>query len=246
VALLPLAYRDLRVEDKHHAGDTLEVATVGHVNSNKRVGEVIRAIGGSARLRARCRYRVIGSVAPEEQRRLEAEMRAHGVTEVTFTGWVDDAALRTLLADVDAICCLRHPILEGGSASVIVAMLSGRAVLVSDHGVYGELPDDVVLKCRPGDEAADVRRHLEACLDDRGAMWARGERARVYAGTVHSPVRYARDLVALIERALPESPVLRTGMAFGRVLASLGLGGDDPAVGMIAGVLESMSGKASG
>src|ERR1019366_5075532 len=170
-------------------------------------------------------------------------MRAHGVTEVDFTGWIDEETLRDLLTGVDVICCLRHPILEGGSASVIVAMLSGRAVLVSDHGVYGELPDDVVLKCQPGDEATDVRRHLEAFIEDRGAMWALGERARTYARQAHAPGRYANDLMALIDRTRSDGPALRTSIELGRVLASIGLGGDDPAVRAIARMMDAMLGR---
>jgi glycosyltransferase involved in cell wall biosynthesis len=243
VAMIPLAYRDLCVPAGRRPDEALVVATVGHVNSNKQIGEVIKAIGGSDLLRGCCCYRVIGSVEPEQQQQLEAEMRAHGVTEVDFTGWIDDETLRDLLTGVDVICCLRHPILEGGSASVIVAMLSGRAVLVSDHGVYGELPDDVVLKCQPGDEATDVRRHLEAFIEDRDAMWALGERARTYARQAHAPGRYANDLMALIDRTRLDGPALRTSIELGRVLASIGLGGDDPAVRAIARMMDAMLGR---
>jgi glycosyltransferase involved in cell wall biosynthesis len=243
VATLPLAYQDPGVRTTRRAGDTLEVATFGNVNDNKRITEVIKALGDSEPLRARCRYHVIGAITPEAQQRLETEMRAHGVTNVVFTGRVSDETLRDLLAEMDVICCLRHPILEGGSASVIVAMLSGRTVLVSDQGVYGELPDEVVLKCRPGAEAEDVRRHLEASIADRDAMWARGARARAHAREWHAPGRYARDLLALVERAQADGPALRACARFGRVLGSLGLGEEDPAVTRAAATLRDMLGR---
>jgi hypothetical protein len=67
-------------------------------------------------------------------------------------------------------------------------------------------------------------------------------RARAYALKVHSPVRYARDLIALIERAQKDGPALRTSMEFGRVLASIGLGEGDPAVRGVAEVLNGMLG----
>ena len=242
VAEIPLSFRDPHVVPPPLRSETLTVATIGHVNANKQITEVIKAIGSSERLRARCRYLVIGAVEPDERQRIEAVMRTHDVTAVEFTGWVDDDALRDRLTDVDALCCLRYPILEGGSASAIVAMLSGRAVLVSDHGVYGELPDDVVLKCRPGAEAGDVARHLEALLADRPALLARGGRARAYALEVHSPAHYARDLLALVERAVAGGPAARTGVQLGRILASFGLGPDDPAAQATADVLAGLLG----
>lgn len=245
VTRIPLAYRDPRIPPTRRSGETLEVATFGLVNSNKQIIEVIKAIGGSDQLRARCRYHVIGSAEPDEQRRIEAAMRTYGVTNVVFTGWVNDETLRNLLMEMDVICCLRSPILEGGSASVIVAMLAGRTVLVSDHGVYGELPDDVVLKCRPGEEAEDIRHHLEACIADRDAMWARGTRARSHAQETHAPESYARKLLDVIEQAQAGSPELRTCMRLGRVLASFGLGMDDPAARVAAGTLAGMLGKYS-
>ena len=149
-------------------------------------------------------------------------------------------------SETDAICCLRYPIFEGGSASLIVAMLSGRTVLVSDHGAYAGLPDDVVMKCWPGVEAADVRRHLEACLADRDAMWDRGARALAYAREMNSPEHYARALIAAIEQGQAGGPEVRTGLRFGRILASFGLGVDDPAARMIAETLGGLLGTNAG
>ena len=194
VRRIPLSYPDLAVPQARD-GDRLVVVTFGNVNSNKQAAEVIAAIGSSPELAAGCDYLLVGSIEQPERDRLEALARAHGVSSVKCTGWVDDRRLRQLLAGADVISCLRFPILEGGSASVIMAMLAGRPVLVSDHGCYGEIPDDVVLKCRPGAEAGDVARHLTALLADRTARHVLGARARAYAAEVHSPARYAQELL---------------------------------------------------
>jgi len=242
VATIPLSFADLGVAVPGPAGSTFTVATIGHVNPNKQVGQVIAALGASPILRERCTYLVIGPIEPAERERLEADMRIHGVPAVEFTGWLDDDALRARLARVDAICCLRNPILEGGSASVIVAMLSGRPVLVSDHGVYAELPADVVLKCTPGAEAADVRRHLEGVLVDPAAALALGARARTYAQRRHGPAHYARQLLDLVQQAQSGAPALRTAMQFGQVLASIGLSPSHPGAAAVATVLQQMRG----
>jgi glycosyltransferase involved in cell wall biosynthesis len=241
VAEIPLSYPDMGVPPPPD-GPRLTVATVGHINSNKQAAEVIAAIGSSLELRQRCDYKLVGAIDPAERCRLEELAQVCGVTSLVFTGWVDDATLREVLAGVDVVCCLRFPILEGGSASVITAMLSGRPVLVSDHGVYGELPDDVVLKCRPGAEASDVARHLRGLLADRATGLVLGARARAYAADRHSPARYAADLLALVRQALAAAPAIRTGRTFGHLLAAMGLDSADPAAGRVAGTLAGLLG----
>jgi glycosyltransferase involved in cell wall biosynthesis len=242
VAQIPLSSRDVAMPPPPSDRETLVVATIGHVNPNKQVTEVIRAIGLSAKLRERCRYKIIGACEEPERRRIARVMRAHGVTSVEFTGWVDDDALHDLMADVDVVCCLRHPVLEGASGSVIVAMLAARPVLVSDQGVYAELRDDVALKCRPGEEAADVMRHLEALLEDRDARRDLGARARAYALQMHAPSHYADKLISLVERVVASEPALRTGAQFGAILQSFGLRADDAAVRLAARSLTALLG----
>ena len=239
VTKIPLSYSDLGVPPVRD-GDRLVVGTVGDINSNKQAAEVIAGIGASADLRDRCDYLLIGNIDTHQRQHLAALAQTHGVRSITFTGWVDDQRLRTLLGGVDVICCLRFPILEGGSASLIMAMLAGRPVLVSDHGCYGEVPDDCVMKCCPGAEAGDVTRHLTALLADRTLGRCIGARARAYAADVHSPARYARDLLGLIGQSLAVAPALRTGYSFGHLLASFGLDSDDPAAQRVARILTNL------
>ncbi len=178
VTSLPLAYTADDLPAARPIGDRLVVTTIGHMNRNKRAGEVIRALGASQRLRDHVSYILVGPVEAKEQASLLALARQVGAREPQFTGWVSEEVLRMLIAGTDVMCCLRYPALEGGSASMITAMLSGRPTLVSDHASYAEVPDDLVMKCAPGHEAADVTRHLETIFDDPSGARAMGERAR--------------------------------------------------------------------
>jgi perosamine synthetase len=113
-------------------------------------------------------------------------------------------------------------VLEGASGSLILAMLSGRPVLVSDHGSYAEVPDGLVLKCRPGAEAADVRRHLEALLADPAPARTMAARARALRrsdlhgrrlrGAAPGPCRSRHGTL----------PAVRAAMGLGRTLAGFG------------------------
>src|SRR6185437_6816191 len=195
--------------------ERLVIATIGHINENKCADEVLRAIGASPRLRQRTSYFLIGPVESHVKARLIDVARRAGAPEPHFTGWVPDTILHALMTGLDAICCLRHPVMEGGSASLISAMLSARPTLVSDQGVYGALPEGLVMKCRPGAEAAHVMNHLESILDAPVAAQAMGKRARDYAVVVNAPRAYAAMLVSALEASVRVAPSIRTGRAIG-------------------------------
>lgn len=240
VEVIPLALSFPDLPPPPAAGPILRVATIGHVNPNKRADEVLKGLAASPTLRERVQYSLIGPVDPTERARLEQLAAAIGAPVPVFTGWVTDAELRRLLAEVDVISCLRDPVLEGGSASLILAMRSGRPTLVSDQGGYADLPNGLVLRCAPGHEAADVSRHLEAVLHDQVAARAMAERARQYAETHFSANHYVESLLPLLHRAAEAAPGLRTAWAFGRSMAELGVAPRDPAAVRIAGAMSEL------
>ena len=85
VVVIPLAYNalsDFQPLAERKKNSKVSVLTFGHVNQNKRVEFVIRAIGGSDMLRNCCRYHVVGLVTDQERARLMAIAQA-----VSFNGW---------------------------------------------------------------------------------------------------------------------------------------------------------------
>ena len=203
---------------------------------------VLRAIGASDRLRGRVSYLLIGPVEPGERARLQAVAHEADAPEPHFTGWVPDEVLHILLAGTDVMCCLRHPALEGGSASLVTAMLSARPTLVSDHASYATVPDGLVLKCAPGDESAHVMHHLEAVLDGPDEARAMGQRARDYALEHFSPTSYAERLLQALGAATSVQPAVMAARRVGQQLAELGMANDDLALPRINGILSGMLG----
>lgn len=202
--------------------DEFVVVTVGRLNDNKRAGEVVRALGASPRLRGRARYVVAGEAPPEARAALVDLARRVGARPPDFLGHVSDTVLRMVLGGSHAVACLRHPAFEGASASLIVALRSGRPTLVSDVGCYSEVPDGLVLKCPAGREAAHVAYHLEGVLGDPEAAFAMGRRARAYAGERHSARAYVGALLPLLDEVAAAAPL---ALARGRVAEALrGLG----------------------
>ncbi len=198
VAVIPLAFTTPDLPPAPPRDDRVMVGVIGTPNPNKRVDQLIMAIAASPVLRQRCRIRIIGEATAAARDHLGGLAEAVGVTTPQFTGWVTDDDLRWQLRDVDVVSCLRNPVLEGASASLILAQCSGRPTLVSDHGCYAEVPPDTVLSCAPDHEARDVIAHLERLAADPSAASETGRRAREFARRRHTPAAYVDKLLPLL------------------------------------------------
>ena len=113
VEVIPLAMEFHDLPPPPPRWNRMTVAVIGDTNPNKRIDQVILAVAASPVLRRCCRIRVIGGTTEEVRERLSAYARTLEIQPPEFTGWVSDEELRWQLRDVDVICCLRYPVLEG-------------------------------------------------------------------------------------------------------------------------------------
>ncbi|MCR0985252.1 glycosyltransferase [Roseomonas populi] len=240
VATIPLAFEVPDLPPLPRPWNRMTVAAIGYANPNRQLDQVITAIGASGTLRGHCRLRVIGAAEEAERARLTALAELLGVAPPEFTGWVSDEDLRWQLRDVDAITCLRNPVLEGASASVILALASGRPTLVTNHGCYAELPGDTVLACRPEAEALDAMRHLEWVQANPAEAAALGARGQAVALTRHSFHTYADALLPLLEEVTRDRPRREARVRLASLLEGFGLGPDDPATRRAGAVVDAM------
>lgn len=225
VYTVPLAY-DVTAVDAADLSDQdgrFRVVTAGQINLNKRPESIIQAIGGDAQLRDRLHYRLVGGIEPGVATRL-TELAAGLGVRLTILGEVSDETFSQELAGADLVCCLRYPALESASATAIEAMLSGKAVLVTDVGSYRDLPDDCVRKISQDDELAQLRDALKFFLahPHERALW--GQRARTFAQATFSASRYAERLVELAEAVTRTAPLDAAMRFFAQALAGWGAG----------------------
>ncbi len=243
VVVMPLAYNalsDFQPLTGHEQSSDVTVLTIGDVNQNTRVELVIRAIGSSDVLRERCRYHVVGLVTDQERERLKAVARAVSFQNLQISGEVSDQILRAEIEAADLICCLRWPVFEGGSASAVEAMLSGRPVIVTDAGFFRDLPDDLVFKVDPQRELGTLTGQLTRLVLDPALRVAVGAKAAAWAKAAFSVDSYVARLVPLLEEVAQLRPTLGTAAHFGHLFSDLGLLPNDPAVERLASILESL------
>lgn len=245
VAGLPVASRAVSPLPPRRGG-RLTVLTVGVVNPNKCADRVIQALAASPTLRSRARYRLVGPVAENERARLAALAADLGFRGLSVEGAATDAELDAALSAADVVACLRNPVLEGASGSVVEAMLSGRPVIVADAGCYADLPDDTVVKVSADVPVAALAAALERLAADEPERRALGGRARAYAAGHFTLDAYLDVLEPLMEATARAAPLLRVASHLGVRLAGLGLTKTDPAVERVSATVERLFPQAQG
>jgi glycosyltransferase involved in cell wall biosynthesis len=199
----------------------LNILTVGHVNSNKRIDSVIRAIGSSSILRNTVAYRLCGRIEPLVAVELTELARRHGVA-LEISGEIDAAVLQSSMTSADIICCLRWPSFEAASATTIEGLLYGRAVVVTDAAFYSELPDDCVVKISVEDEVADLRNALEYLCTHSAAREAMALRGKQWASRTFTARNYVDNLEDLAIGVAAATPSIEMAQSIATQLAGWG------------------------
>jgi glycosyltransferase involved in cell wall biosynthesis len=215
--------------ERPRSTERLRLLTMGHVNPNKQVHRVIDLLATDPELAAQVEYRVVGpsggfTAYSETLQRLIAQNADH--LKVEILDWLPDNELEREMELADVFVNLRHPNIEGGSASLMKQLAYGRPVLCFDSGCFGEMPAGAVVAVPTGDfEAASAA--LRELISDAGRRTEVGGRARAFAESC-SEHSYAEGLMSLIEEARSVAPALRLLDSVSRELGDMHVDGRLP------------------
>jgi glycosyltransferase involved in cell wall biosynthesis len=238
VARLALCYPDIgALPPKPDASGAFVAMCFGMINANKQPERILRALAADPDLKKRGRARFVGPIDDAYRARLAALAQELGLAAPEFYGWVDDARLCALIAQAHLLCCLRHPVTEGGSASVITALYSSRPIVVNDVGSYAEIPDGLTLKIAASETPEPLTAAMVQIARDPRAAEAAAARAADYARSHYSARAYVDGLEPLLSAAAAGLPALRAARRMGRRLGALGVGFDDGAAARLEGRL---------
>jgi glycosyltransferase involved in cell wall biosynthesis len=147
----------------------LRIVTAGHLNPNKRVDAVLRAVARVGE-QFRVRYELLGEVAPVWD--LQALAHKLGVDDrVQIHGHVSREEIYRQLLTADLCVALRMPTLGETSGIAMRALACGLPLIVSDAGWFAELPDSFAIKIPATD---DIDRRLAVILGELA-----GDRSRL-------------------------------------------------------------------
>jgi glycosyltransferase involved in cell wall biosynthesis len=203
-------------------GGRVQLLSVGHVNPNKQIHRVVEILAADPELARRVHYTIVGPTDDfqsyvENLKGLIA--RNQETLSVDILGWRDDYELERLMVRSDVFVNLRHPVMEGGSASLMRQLAFGRPVVCFDEGLFGELPAKAAVQVRAGDFVA-VARALRELVFDADRRRLIGAAGRSVAES-YTEGRYVEGLLEFIEQARRAAPALnfldRVAVELGRM-----------------------------
>jgi hypothetical protein len=168
----------------------INLVTFGDINQNKLVDRVIEAISLiTNEIRETIRYSIVGSINPGYRQKLQDFADKHKVT-VNIAGKVSDAELNRFLESSDLVLCLRDPIIESSSCSLIEAMFYGKKIIVLRKGHYMRHPDSVLIKVDPDRIVSDLVREISFFASNKNVIKHHAHVSK-YAQDTFSPSKYA-------------------------------------------------------
>ncbi len=201
--------------------ETLLIGSFGFVTQSKRIPVLLAAFKRLLALIPDARCIIVGedhwkwSVGPIIE---EMGLKDH----VNITGYTTESEFFRYLKAADIVVNLRYPTAGETSGTLIRALGAGKPVVLSDHGQFGELPDDICLKVPPGpnDETELYKKlrtlayqpELRADLGRKAMEWARiecdiGRSASRYLAFAERIIQRRQSLSRQI-RDLPTEPAI--------------------------------------
>jgi glycosyltransferase involved in cell wall biosynthesis len=233
VRKIPLPYQPLTstgLRSRSELGlseDQLLLVTIGHVNANKRIESVIRALAGIPEPTQKFVYVVLGPSDSAYHRQLMETIRSnHLESRVRLLGYVDDDTLHSYVHHADICLNLRFPVFEGASASLIEEMWYGKSIIVTDTGFCSELPSDAVRKITPQHEEEELSRALLDLLSNSETRAHLGRRAHEVASSEFHAKHYVQELLKFFWIVRSCKPALELADRIARELDGFGVSRD--------------------
>lgn len=203
------------------AGPGITFLQIARFHPNKGQMDMVRAAEKLRHQRDDLRFVLVGDAAPEFAG-YEAEVRAYvaekGLSSVEFTGAIDHADLRAVIAQSDVLVAPSR--LDGVSLAVLEAMSTGRAVICYAAEGFAESfrHDETALILDPGD-ADTLAGAMLALARDPVRAQRLGRAARAHVDACHSSEAMVRRVAGIYREALAAAPANRAASAAARTSA---------------------------
>ncbi len=170
----------------------------GYLGLNRRLEQTLAALSGFVQ-RDLFQLHLYGEVRdPAALRRTIAALALEKL--VHLHGLVPREELEAALASADFGINLRYPTMGEASGTQLQYWQHALPTMVTPVGFYSDLPEETVAHVRPGEETADIRRHLAAFAADPAPYYEMGRRGREFLAAAHAPEIYVDGLLEMAGR----------------------------------------------
>jgi glycosyltransferase involved in cell wall biosynthesis len=165
IAILHNAVPDPRPQlPRQRPGSSCHMLFLGHLSARKGVPEFLQALASPALSSLDWRATLAGGGPVEAFQQQAAGL---GLADrVSFLGWIDQAAVKTVCADADVLVLPSHA--EGLAMAVLEGLSHGLAIVTTPVGAHKEVvePDVSGILVPPGDVAALTAALRRVIADD--------------------------------------------------------------------------------
>jgi len=144
-------------------------------------------------------YAVIGNYVSEYGLHLEELANTRLKDTLFMLDYQPDDVMESYLKEADICINLRYPNSEVCSLSLLEQMAHGNPVIVFNSGVYGEMPDDAVVKISRKDEQTELANALRKLISSEKKRENIGKNASKFIKEYCTAESYSKKLITFLE-----------------------------------------------
>lgn len=174
------------------------IVSSGIVHPVKRIDKVTEVLAMYPKIAKQICYIVIGSYGGEYGSKLEELSKTTLKGCLHMLGYQPNEVMNEALSQADLCINLRYPNSEVCSLSLFEQMSYRKPVLVLNSGIYGEIPEEAVIRISLENEAAGIKAALLDLISEEAYIIRTGIDAGRFIETQCTTDMYVQRLLALL------------------------------------------------
>jgi len=195
--------------DQVDKGDRLMILSIGMVNEVKQIHVMTDVLLQNPDLQEKVCYVVIGGIGDKYGAQLESLSQTHLKDTLFMLGYQPDEVMEAYLAEADVCINLRYPNTEACSLSLLEQMAHGKPVIAFNSGVFGEMPDDAVVKISKENESDDLANALRSLIRGKEKRETLGASAAKFIKENCTAELYAKKIINFLNTISEDLPFHR-------------------------------------
>lgn len=186
----PMGYSYLFIEENQLIKDDIyntisqtnkiKIVSTGIVHPIKHIDVIVDVLQKNKNISKKVEYIVIGDFGGEYGEKLKRISENELKECLYMLGYQDKNVMDSAISNADLCVNLRYPNSEIGSLSLIEQLSYGIPVCVFASSIYGEMPDDAVIKVNFDNKFKEIKNILENIIKDKEYYKKIGEKAKLF------------------------------------------------------------------